>query len=60
MTVPRTCDDAYMTDRTAVLLARADCRDDPVALAVCDMFLRMLEEPGRVLLKDRAVPEGDR
>lgn len=34
--------ETYMTDRVAVLLARAECRDNPAALQVCDMFLRMM------------------
>lgn len=31
----------YMDDYIAVLLARADCKDNPAALAVCDMWLKM-------------------
>ena len=52
----RTCPDAYMDDRVAVLLARANCRHDPLALAVCDVFLRLFHEPHRVRLSDRAQP----
>lgn len=28
-----------LDNRMAVLLARADCRDNPAALAACDLFL---------------------
>ena len=46
-----------MDDYTAVLLARSDCRNDPVALQVCDMFLAMYK-PHRVTFADKSHPEG--
>ena len=44
MTPERGCDDAYMTDRTAVLHALAECRDHPAARRSCEEWLRVTKE----------------
>ena len=47
--------DCWMSDITAVLLARAECRDNLVAVETCDMFLRMFDKPHQVTFADKSV-----
>ena len=45
-----------MSDRTAVILAREECRGNALAVEVCDMFLRMLDEKPIVSRVEQSLP----
>lgn len=49
--------ECWMSDRVAVLLARAECRDNSVAVQVCDSFLKMFDKPHQVTFADKSVVE---
>ena len=49
-----------MTDRIAVLLAMADCRHDPVAMATCDLFLTICKTDNVRVFADVSLPNADK
>lgn len=46
-----------MSDRMAVLLAMADCRDNPAALAACELFLAVCKPDNHPTFAELSQPE---